>query len=263
MTIASSLYVGSVMHRRLHPRHHRFRYRAFWLLIDLDELSDLSGRLRWFSHNRFNLFSLHDTDHGDGSATTLRKQAERLLAGMGIDLAGGSIRLLCMPRTWGYGFNPLSIYFCYRHDGRLAALIHQVHNTFGKRHSYVIPVNEDRDVQRQSCGKRFYVSPFLDMDLRYDFRVAGPDEGVGIGICASAPSGMPVLNAVLIGRRKALTDRNLLLLAAAIPAVTLKVIAAIHWEALRLWLKGLRFRAPAREAPTVGAVRVTPNSRTN
>jgi len=263
MTGSSSLYVGSVMHRRLQPRAHSFRYRAFWCLFDLDELPELSGRLRCFSHNRFNLFSLHDIDHGDGSATTLRKQAECLLAGAGVDLAGGPIRLLCMPRTWGWGFNPLSIYFCYRNDGQLAALIHQVHNTFGKRHSYVIPVSGDHEVQRHNCWKRFYVSPFLDMDLRYDFRIAGPDEGVRVGICASAPSGMPVLNAVLTGTRRPLTDRNLLLLAAAIPAVTLKVIAAIHWEALRLWFKGLRFQAPPNEASTAGTVRVTPNSRTN
>jgi len=258
MTIASTLYVGSVMHRRLHPRHHRFRYRAFWCLFDLDELPELSRRLSWFSHNRLNLFSLHDIDHGDGSATPLREQAELSLAGAGIDLAGGPIRLLCMPRTWGCGFNPLSIYFCYRNDGRLAALIHQVHNTFGKRHSYVIPVTDRDEAPRQQCWKRFYVSPFLDMDLRYDFRIAGPAERIGVGISASNPSGSPVLSAVLIGARRQLTDRNLLILAAAIPAVTLKVIAAIHWEALRLWLKGLRFRSPESEAPTPGAVRVTP-----
>lgn len=258
MTIASSLYVGSVMHRRLKPRHHRFRYRAFWCLFDLDELSDLSRRLSWFSHNRFNFFSLYDSDHGDGSAIPLREQADRLLDRAGIDLAGGPIRLLCMPRTWGCGFNPLSIYFCYRNDGRLAALIHQVHNTFGKRHSYVIPVTGGHEASRQHCWKRFYVSPFLDMDMRYDFRIAGPDERIGVGISASDLSGATVLGAVLIGVRRQLTDRNLLVLAAAIPAVTLKVIVAIHWEALRLWLKGLRFRSPEIEAPASGAVRATP-----
>lgn len=246
------------MHRRLHPRQHRFRYSAFWCLFDLDEIDELSRRLFWFSHNRLNLFSLQDIDHGDGSATSLREQAELLLAGAGIDLAGGPIRLLCMPRTWGCGFNPLSVYFCYRNDGTLAALIHQVHNTFGKRHSYVIPVTGSHEAPRQQCLKQFYVSPFLDMDLRYDFRVAGPDERIVVGICASETSGAPILSAVLIGTRRRLTDRNLLIVAAAIPAVSLKVVAAIHWEALRLWLKGVRFRLHASRARRASVIIAAP-----
>ena len=167
----SAIYVGSVMHRRLRPRPHRFRYRAFWLLLDLDELDHLSASLRWFSYNRRNLFSLFDTDHGDGTATPLRRQAEAQLASAGIALPGGRIALLCMPRTLGYSFNPLSIYFCYDADGRLSALIHQVHNTFGERHSYVLAVEGAQQTQHQRCRKKFYVSPFLDMDLTYDFRI--------------------------------------------------------------------------------------------
>jgi DUF1365 family protein len=135
MTTGSALYIGSVMHRRMRPQVHRFRYRAFWCLFDLDELPQLSQRLLWFSHNRANLFSLRDRDHGDSSATPLRKQIELLLTKAGIELAGGSIQLLCMPRTFGYCFNPLSVYFCHRADGSLAARIYQVHNTFGERHS--------------------------------------------------------------------------------------------------------------------------------
>ncbi len=240
MNFQSALYVGSVMHRRLRPRMHKFRYRAFWILVDLDELDKLSGRLRLFSHNRFNLFSFQDKDHGDGTATPLRAHVEHHLGEAGINLAGGPIRLLCMPRTLGYCFNPLSVYFCYRADGALTALVYQVHNTFGDRHSYVIPVEQGSGARHQHCQKSFYVSPFMDMNMRYDFRITDPGQRVGVGIRTSSFA-TPVMNAVLTGVRKHLTDRNLLILSLTIPAVTLKAIVAIHWEAMRLWLKGLRF----------------------
>ena len=241
MTFRSSLYVGSVMHRRLRPRAHHFRYRAFWLLLDLDELSDLSGKLRWFSFNRPNVFSFYDTDHGDKSRTPLRAQIERQLLDANIDCAGGRVQLLCMPRTLGYCFNPLSIFFCYRADGGLAALIYQVHNTFGERHSYVIPVERQSGALHQRCRKLFYVSPFLDMDMRYSFRIIDPDERIVVGICASSDQ-KPVLHAVLTGERQSLCDRNLTRVFLQIPAVTLKVTAAIHWEALRLLAKRIRLR---------------------
>ena len=174
MTLASALYVGSVFHRRLTLRPHRFRYRLYWLLLDLDELPRLDAELSLFAHNRRGLFSLHDRDHGDGSATPLRAQAEALLAANGVDLKGGAIRLLCMPRTLGFAFNPLSVYFCYAKGGALAALIYEVHNTFGERHSYVLPAAQAPGEARQSCAKAFFVSPFLPMGLRYEFRVAPP-----------------------------------------------------------------------------------------
>src|SRR5450631_4251384 len=185
MISRSALYVGAVMHRRLRPTVHQFRYRAFWLLIDLDELPALTARLRLFSHNRFNLFALHEADQGDGSATQLRIQAERHLSEAGIDIAGGSIRLLCMPRTLGYSFNPISIYFCHRPCGKLAAIIYEVHNTFGERHAYVCSVEPKTGEIRQNSRKVFHVSPFMDMDLDYGFRLNGPAEHIAIGIHAS------------------------------------------------------------------------------
>jgi DUF1365 family protein len=239
MTLRSAIYVGSVMHRRLQPLFHRFRYRAFWLLLELDELDILDAQLRWFSYNRPNVFSLYDKDHGDGSPTPLRVQAEDKLREARIDISGGSIRLLCMPRTLGYCFNPLSIYFCYRSDGSPAAVIYQVHNTFGERHHYVIPVVAEGGEQHQTCRKALYVSPFMNMNMRYDFRVSGTVSHLAVGIRVRAPEG-PVLNAVLTGKKRALSDRNLMLAFFSMPAITVKVIAAIHWEALRLWLKGLR-----------------------
>jgi len=242
MTFRSSLYVGSVMHRRLHPRPHHFRYSAFWMLLDLDEAETLSRKLTWFSCNRFNLFSFHNADHGDGTAVPLRTQIEKKLGARGIDIAGGHVDLLCIPRMLGYCFNPLSIYFCYQTDGALAAVVHEVHNTFGERHTYVMPIEQRNGSLHQRCQKLFHVSPFLDMDMRYDFRITGPDERVCVGIAASSPE-RPVLNAVMTGTREDLSDRNLMRIFVKIPAFTFKVIAAIHWEALRLWLKRVRLHA--------------------
>lgn len=246
MSEQSALYVGTVVHRRIAPRAHRLRYRAFWLLLDLDELPAVARRLRLFSYNRANLFSLRDADHGDGSATPLRVQIERRLSAEGLDVAGGAIRLLCMPRTLGYSFNPLSVYFCHRADGALAAILYEVHNTFGERHSYLFPVEAGDRALRHSCRKAFFVSPFLDMDMSYEFRVQPPGDRVVIAIQGSAAQG-PLINACLVGERRELADRALLRAFLAIPSVTLKVIAAIHWEALLLWLKGLRLRP--RPAP--------------
>jgi DUF1365 family protein len=242
MTFRSCLYAGSVMHRRLYPRPHHFRYSAFWTLLDLDELERLSENVSCFSYNRFNLFSFHNADHGDGSPVPLRRQIEQKLLARGIDLEGGRIELLCIPRMLGYCFNPLSIFFCYRGDTTLVALIHEVHNTFGERHTYIMPVEQRGGLLHQRCQKLFHVSPFLDMDMRYDFRIVRPDERMCVAISASSPD-RPVLNAVMSGKRRALSDRSLLRLFVGIPALTFKVIVAIHWEALRLWLKRTRFHS--------------------
>ncbi len=248
--LQSALYVGSVMHRRLKPHRHRLRYRAFWLLVDLDEPDALSRRLRLFSHNRFNLFSFHDADHGSGGAETPRAYVERTLAANGVGGAVGRITLLCMPRILGYVFNPLSIYFCHRPDGTLAALLYEVRNTFGQMHSYLLPVTDQAPLIQQRCAKAFYVSPFLDMDMTYGFRVARPAAGVSAVVAANDRDG-PVLVASLAGTRRPLSDRVLALVCLSHPLLTVKVIGAIHWEALKIWWKGMQFhpRPPAPRHP--------------
>ena len=248
MSLRSALYSGSVFHRRFAPRVHKFRYRLFWLLIDLDELDGLGARLRFLSHNRTNLFSIDDRDHGDGSTTPLRAQAETLLRAAGVAWAGGTIALLCMPRTFGYAFNPLSVYFCRRPDGTLAALIYQVHNTFGERHAYVLPAAEKEGGIRQACAKAFFVSPFMPMGLRYAFHVAPPGETLTVAIKASGPDG-PMFHAALSGRRRDLTDGALLRAALSVPAIGVKTMAAIHWEAVKLFVKGVPFLGRRSAAP--------------
>jgi DUF1365 family protein len=172
----------------------------------------------------------------------LRDYAQACAAEHGIDLAGGRVRLLCYPRLLGYTFNPLSVYFCYRAGGELALLIYEVRNTFGELHAYVLPVNEGElsDVGvRQSQEKLFYVSPFIEMAMRYHFRVLPPGDSIKLRILETDRDG-PLLAATFNGRRRALNTAQLLRSVVALPLVTLKIVAAIHWEALRLWLKGVR-----------------------
>jgi DUF1365 family protein len=242
---ASALYAGSVVHERLRPRRHRLRYRVFWLLLDLDEIETLDRRLRLFSHGRWNLLSFRGDDYGPNPSPgpgrePLRTQIEDQLRTVGIEPDGGPIAVLTMPRVLGYAFNPLSVYFCRRRDGGLAAIVYEVNNTFGQRHSYVAPVDGDGAIQ-QRVDKAFYVSPFLDMDLAYEFRVSPPGEHVALSILASDREGV-VLSATLEGTRRPLTDAAILRACLAFPFVTLAVIAGIHWEALRIWLKGVRLR---------------------
>jgi DUF1365 family protein len=246
-----------VTHRRIRPRPHALAYRVFSLLLDLDEIDGLSRRLRLFSRNRFNLFSFHDRDYGAGTATPLRAQVEDHLRAAGLEPDGGPIRLLTLPRILGYVFNPLSVYFCYRRGGLLAAILYEVSNTFGQRHSYLMPAAGDTEL-RQECGKTFYVSPFLDMASTYEFRVVPPGERLAISIAVRDGDG-PILTAVLAAGRHELSDATLGRAFAGHPFLTLKVIAGIHWEALQLWLKGVRLRR--RPPPPASAVTYTDGSR--
>jgi len=247
--VASGLYLGQVGHSRTRPAKHSLRYGVFMLLLDLDEAEGLAKALRWFSLGRFNLTSFNARDYGDGSDLPLRTQVEQRLDEAGLGIEGGPIRLLCLPRVLGYVFNPISVYFCYRPDGTLHAILYEVSSTFGERHSYLIPAEAGADGDiRQSVEKRLHVSPFMEMDLRYAFRVTPPEERVRIAIEVSDGEGT-ILNASFLGGRRELTDAQLLRAWATHPLVTLKVIAAIHWEAVKILLKGVRLRSGAPAPP--------------
>lgn len=238
MTVSSCLYAGSVMHRRLKPKLHHFRYGAWWLLIDIDQLAETSDRLRLFAYNRFNLISLHDRDYGSGQ-TDLRSDVMARLSTAGVSGDVARIFLLTMPRLFGYVFNPLSVYLCVDGDDTVRALIYEVHNTFGERHSYVLPARTDSDgLVRQTTDKTFYVSPFMPMELTYRFRVRATENDIIVAIAGIGRQG-PMIHASLTGRHRPLNDRQLLRAVLSHPLLTLKVVAAIHWEALRLWLKRL------------------------
>jgi uncharacterized protein len=246
---AAVLYFGGVMHARLKPMGHRFNYRVMSLLIDLDRLDDADRQSRLFGVNRAALYSFREADHGERDGSSLRQYAQRCARERGMDLTGGRILLLCYPRLLGYTFNPLSVYFCHQADGQLALMIYEVRNTFGDIHAYVLPVNpEDRSAAgiRQQQDKLFYVSPFIDMAMRYHFRVSPPSDTVKLRILETDGKG-PLLAATFSGRRRPLTTSALLRSFVSLPLVTFKILAAIHWEALRLWSKGARFvpREPA------------------
>ena len=240
---AAALYIGDVMHARLKPVGHRFSYRVMSLLIDLDRLEVADRQTPLFGVNRRALYSFHEADHGDrGDGSSLRLYAERCAAEHGIDLTGGRVLLLCYPRLFGYTFNPLSVYFCYTADSQPALLIYEVRNTFGDIHAYVLPVTLG-DISpagiRQTQDKRFYVSPFIEMTMRYHFRVMLPQDRVKLRILETDSEG-PLLSATFNGHRRILTTPELLRSFFSLPMVTLKIMSAIHWEALRLWLKGVR-----------------------
>lgn len=239
MSFSSALYAGHVIHSRLRPKTHRLRYRVFSILLDLDELSTLDNGLRLFGHNRRALFSFHESDHGAGSRDGLKAWVLGLLAEAGLATEGMRVALLCYPRILGHGFNPLSVYFCRTAEGELRAVLYEVHNTFKERHTYVIPARLDANGRlRHECAKRMYVSPFIPMDCRYRFNIVPPSDKVVVAIDESDAQGR-LLHAAFAARRRPLTDRTLLAALATYPLMTLKVVGAIHWEALRLWLKGI------------------------
>jgi len=250
----SAIYEGVVTHARFSPRAHRLRYRIFMLLLDLDELPGLFSRLRLLKSGAFGLMSFRAADHGDRSGKDLKAYATRVLAEAGI-VAEGPVRLLCMPRILGYGFNPLSLYFCHHADGRLAAILYEVRNTFGEQHSYLVAAPDAASSHvRQTAPKRFFVSPFMDMDLVYDFEILQPEERIAVTVCVSRGDER-ILTATFTGQRAPLTDAALLKTWLRHPLLSFKVIAGIHWEALRILARGIGLRRrppPPSRAVTLG-----------
>lgn len=258
--LASALYASRVMHQRFFPVGHRFSYGVWYLLADLDELAALDRTIPGFGHNRYAPVSVHDRDHGPRDGSPLRPWIDARLAEAGVDLDGGPVRLLCFPRVLGYVFNPLSVWFCHGPAGDIRAILYEVSNTFGESHAYLVPVRpgDDRAVIRTEFDKELFVSPFIDMAARYDFRTRVPDERIAVLVRELAPGGQ-VLVATLTGRRSALTGRSLARMLVRYPLVTLRVTLGIHLQAVRLWLKGAPYRR--RGTPPAHAVTVIGGSR--
>lgn len=244
----SALFSGLVYHKRLRPTVHVLRYRVFTLLLALDEIDTLEKRLWLFSRNRWNLFSFYDKDFGEFATESLEHYVLRHLNDAGVNEKPQRILLTCYPRICGYTFNPLSLFYCLDEKDQPIAILHEVHNTFGERHVYVLPVEPvDNNVGsnsscesvkwiNQSIKKALFVSPFTHMDMHYDFRLNVPDERQILVVRAHDEDGH-LLTASYTAERQVLSVCGLLRYFFSVPFLTFKVIAGIHWEALRLWVK--------------------------
>lgn len=241
------VYSAEVMHQRFTSARYSFRYRIFSVLLDIDEVERLAATARLFSLNRFNLLSFHTADHLPPGETDLRAWAERVLAGGGIDGSRLKIRLLCFPRLLGWVFNPLSLWYCETPQGQPAAVIAEVRNTFGERHCYLLKprAGDSGWPLRQRHSKDFHVSPFIGMRAEYDFRLSRPDQRLSVLIREYEGDGLTLV-ASQTGSRRPFSDRQFLQQVLRVPLQTLKVLAAIHWQALKIWAQGARFyRKPA------------------
>ena len=243
-TAPALLYRGNVMHQRMRPVGHRFDYEVFSLLVDLDRLAEADALSPLFSVNGFNLLSFCEKDHIRGTDETgLRAHIEALLRDAGLAEAPARILLACYPRVLGKVFNPLSVFYAYDATNTLTALVYQVRNTFGEDHTYVCPVEAGEMSPagiRQARKKFFHVSPFLDMELTYHFRMSYPGETLKWRILETNADG-PLLAATYSAKAKALSTGEILRNVMRIPMLTWKILGGIHYEALRLWLKGVTF----------------------
>lgn len=240
MSSDNAIYAGRVVHKRLRPKPHALSYGVFYLLLDLATLDDAAMRLKFFSRNRFNVFSFYDRDHGPGDGTSVLEIARKCLADTGRPHEGRHVRLLTFPRIFGYVFNPLSVFYVYGPDQDLETVIYEVSNTFGERKCYVVAAGREADtgVFAQSCAKTMFVSPFASGFGGYGFRISNPGNDAVVGVHFSDAKG-PLIKTHFKGNRHQLTDRELLRLVWRYPLLTLKVMFAIHFEALKLWIKGV------------------------
>lgn len=246
--LRSGLYVGQVTHRRVRDCTHTLAYEAFYALIDLDELQALA-LMPWFGANRFAFLSWRERDHGAGDTRTFRQWLTDHLCARGYPAQDWRFQVLCLPRMLGYVFNPISVVYAYAGDS-LQAMVYEVNNTFGQRVHYVVPATtEGRRVARQQCTKTMHVSPFFDVSGGYVFDLSLPAETVAFAIRHEDEQGLR-LHAAFSGRRLPWTAASLRAVLVRFPLLTAKVMTGIHWEAFKLWRKGLRFH-PNPHTPEV------------
>ena len=238
--INSSIYNGQVIHKRFKPKVHYFKYNVFSLLIDLSELDQLDKKINLFSYNRFNLVSFYDKDHGDRNGTSLIEWVNKNLEKNKISTENISIKLLCYPRIFGFVFNPLSVFYVYDKSKQLIAILYEVKNTFGEQHTYIFRVEKDGNLIQNNCTKKFHVSPFIEMDCNYFFRLLKPGNKISV-IIDQYDSQDKILYASQDGTRTDFNTKYLLKSYLKHPIMTFKIILAIHYEAFKLWTKGIKF----------------------
>ena len=237
----SKIYIGKVIHKRFKPKDHYFKYNVFSLLIDLNELEEINKYIKFFSYNKFNIISFYDKDHGDRDGSSIKLWVKKNLGNIGIMTEDVRIKLLCYPRIFGYVFNPLSTYFIYNKHSELISIFYEVKNTFGEQHTYIFKAQDEKTVQNK-CKKKFYVSPFIEMDCEYHFKTLNPREQLSVVINQNDKDGK-LLFASQDGISKDFNNKNLILSYLTHPLMTFKIIGAIHYEAFKLWAKRIKLIA--------------------
>ena len=238
--MTSSIYNGTVIHKRFKPKIHYFKYKVFSLLIDLSELEYLSKKIKFFSHNKFNLVSFYEKDHGNRDGSSLVSWVKKNLKDNNINSEDVKIKLLCYPRILGYVFNPLSVFYIYNIDEKLICILYEVKNTFGEQHTYIFKVDNNQNLYQHNCSKKFHVSPFIEMNCKYFFRLLKPGEKISV-IIDQYQTDEKILYASQDGQRVDFNTKELIRSYLKHPLMTFKIISAIHFEAFKLWLKGIKF----------------------
>ena len=236
----SSIYIGNVIHKRFKPKIHFFKYKVFSILLDISEIDILDKSLKIFSYNKFNIVSFYDADHGPRDGTSIKEWVIKNLNDNRINTENIKIKLLCYPRIFGYVFNPLSVFFIYNKNSELISILYEVKNTFGEQHTYVFKTKENENYIKHTCKKKFHVSPFIGMDCTYFFKILKPSEKISVIIDQYDEEGK-LLYASQDGDRIEFNNKNLVLSYLRHPLMTFKIIVAIHFEAFKLWTKGIKF----------------------
>ncbi len=235
----SCIYNGTVTHQRFKPIKHSLKYKTFSLLIDLDELKILDKKISIFSLNKFNIFSFYTKDHGERDGSSIKEWVLKNIKKFNISKNITKITLLCYPRIFGYVFNPLSIFYCYENND-LRSIFYEVKNTFNEQHTYIFKIKNNENIQ-QKCKKKFYVSPFMDMETYYNFKLLNPEKKLSVFIKQSDKK-ETILTATQTGDRKEFSVKQLMINFFKYPLMTIKIIGSIHYEALLLWKKGAIYR---------------------
>ena len=236
----SYIYSGNVVHKRFKPKIHFFKYKVFSLLIDLSELELLDKNLKIFSYNKFNIVSFYDRDHGARDGSSIKEWVIDNLKKNNIDNENIQIKLLCYPRIFGYVFNPLSVFYIYDNNSNLISVLYEVKNTFGEQHTYIFKTDIDQNLIQHMCKKKFHVSPFIEMDCTYFFRLLKPGKKISVIIDQNDKDGK-ILYASQDGVRSEISNANFVKSYLKHPLMTFKIILAIHFEAFKLWSKGIKF----------------------
>ena len=235
----SCIYNGVVTHQRFKPIKHSLKYKTFSLLVDLDEVESLDKNISIFSLNKFNIFSFYTKDHGERNGNSIKKWVLKTIKKFNISNNITKVKLLCYPRIFGYVFNPLSIFYCYENNN-LRAIFYEVKNTFNEQHTYIFKIKNNEHIE-QKCKKKFYVSPFIDMETYYNFRLLNPKEKLSIFI-RQTDEKETILTASQTGDRKEFSFKQLIVNFFKYPLMTIKIMGSIHYEALLLWKKGAIYK---------------------